>query len=119
MNTCKICGREYQYERGKNHRKTVCNSCNTKIRRVRNKSKAIELLGGKCVRCGYDNPLALTFHHKNPEDKEFAITSMMNKSWSAIQAEVEKCELLCANCHIIEHTSREDVVAHIAALAQE
>lgn len=104
MNTCNICNKPFNQLQGRNRKR--CNSCNTKIRRYRNKLKAINLLGGKCNRCGFDNPAALEFHHKDSSEKDFTIGNVANKSWDSIVDEVKKCELLCSNCHRIEHTTR-------------
>lgn len=98
---CRICSRIY----GDGRRKR-CNSCNTKIRRYRVKQAGIKLLGGKCNRCDWEgHPAAFEFHHKDPSQKEFSIGSMANKSWSVVKKELLKCELLCSNCHQIEHAT--------------
>lgn len=68
--------------------------------RKKNKERAIEYKGGKCQICGYckcNN--ALEFHHINPLNKEFHISKNMNKSWKKIKNEIDKCLLVCANCH--------------------
>lgn len=69
--------------------------------RVRRKAKLIELKGGKCSFCGYDKcPDALELHHKDPEEKDFQLNNRtMGRKWEVIFKEVEKCILLCANCH--------------------
>lgn len=74
--------------------------------RVRTKLKLIEYKGGKCKVCGYDKPIpsAYNFHHRDPLKKDFTISG---KSWSfeRLKQEVEKCDLVCANCHAeIHHT---------------
>lgn len=67
-------------------------------RRLALKERAVAFLGGKCVICGYDRCLAaLDFHHQDGRDKDFAISS--KTSWKAIEPELRKCDLLCANCH--------------------
>lgn len=67
--------------------------------RQRTKLKALNYLGGKCMICGYDKCVgALHFHHKNPEEKDFNISSK-SVSWDKIQKELDKCILVCANCH--------------------
>lgn len=75
----------------------------------------IEKLGGKCSKCGYDgNITALHFHHLR--DKKFSIDSstLQHKSLESIMSELDKCVLLCANCHAEEHHpnhSKEDILA--------
>lgn len=64
------------------------------------KQKAVDYLGGKCKECGYNKCIyALEFHHLG--NKEYAPTKMFQKglSWDKIKKEIDKCELLCANCH--------------------
>ena len=62
--------------------------------------------GGKCEHCGYNaNLSALEFHHRNPEEKEFQIDirAFSNYSLEKLEAELDKCELLCSNCHKEHH----------------
>lgn len=69
------------------------------------KDKAIEYKGGKCYCCGKSfHPAAMQFHHNNPNDKDFNWTKMRLKSWDKIQNELDKCSLVCANCHSIIHS---------------
>ena len=68
------------------------------------KQRAIEKMGGKCQKCGYNKcPAALEFHHKDPNEKDFTIKDIVAGSWSKIEGELEKCIMLCANCHREEH----------------
>ena len=68
--------------------------------RQRLKARAIEHLGGSCIRCGYKKCAgALEFHHRDPSKKDFGIASGDIKGWDAVREEIEKCDLLCANCH--------------------
>ncbi|NIT60184.1 MAG: hypothetical protein GWN00_29450 [Aliifodinibius sp.] len=75
-------------------------------RRVAIKLKSIEYLGGKCERCGFDgHPAALQFHHRDPSKKIFRISNAYKYNWETkIVLELEKCELVCANCHAVEHS---------------
>ncbi len=51
-----------------------------------------------CVDCGETDPLVLDFDHLR--DKEFTIgEELISRSWDAVTAEIEKCEVVCANCH--------------------
>jgi hypothetical protein len=101
---CRLCSRDLP-----DSRRQRCNSCNTKIRRIRAKAAAIAYLGGKCVRCGYDkHPAALEFHHRDPNEKDFTIADVANRAWEVIRMELDKCDLLCSNCHRIEHSNRTE-----------
>lgn len=78
----------------------------TRERRRTNKLKGVELLGGKCVRCGYSSYIgALDFHHPDPHDKKEDNSRLLARSWAVIEAEILKLELLCANCHREVHKS--------------
>ena len=57
-----------------------------------------------CKTCGYkEHYAALTFDHRDPKDKLFSITQRLASiSWEKIKAEVEKCDILCFNCHMIK-----------------
>jgi 5-methylcytosine-specific restriction endonuclease McrA len=69
------------------------------------KEKAIQYKGGKCVICGYKKSKnTLTFHHINPKEKSFGLSSRgITRAWSKVQKELDKCILLCANCHAEVH----------------
>lgn len=65
------------------------------------KRRLIERAGGACQICGYDRyPGALQFHHLDPAEKEFSISREgVTRRFSELEAEADKCVLLCANCH--------------------
>lgn len=65
------------------------------------KLKAIAYKGGRCVCCGYDQyPGVLDFHHIDQSTKEFSIGARgYTRSWEKIKLELDKCILVCANCH--------------------
>lgn len=54
-----------------------------------------------CMHCGEAHPACLDFHHKDSSQKRDAVANMFrqNLSLETIQAEIAKCEVLCANCH--------------------
>lgn len=63
------------------------------------KEQLIEYKGGKCFSCGYNKcTAALEFHHLAPEEKDFGIRHKI-QSVEKIKKEVDKCALLCSNCH--------------------
>lgn len=84
-------------------RGNICRTCKGKDdvkRRKRKKNEAIINKGGKCNICGYDKtPSALEFHHIYPGSKEKAPHELMFLSWDKQKEELDKCILLCANCH--------------------
>jgi hypothetical protein len=76
---------------------------NVKTWRQRAKERAVNYLGGKCQNCGYNRSLrALSFHHYNPAEKDFNISSQCI-SWEAMVKELNKCVLVCSNCHMEIH----------------
>lgn len=64
-----------------------------------------------CIKCGYDEPCCLEFHHINPEDKKFNIAHACTKkvSLETLMKEIEKCIILCANCHRKLHCLGENL----------
>ena len=81
-------------EKREKHRKAV-----TRKRKYL-KERAVAYKGGKCLICGYNRCMpVLEFHHLNPEEKDFAPASMYSKKWSTVLEELDKCVLLCSNCH--------------------
>lgn len=54
-----------------------------------------------CQNCGENHPACLDFHHRNPEEKDFIVATMVGGTWGKkrILEEISKCDVLCANCH--------------------
>lgn len=77
-----------------------------KEKRILFKKKCIEYKGGKCSMCGYDKHIAaLHFHHVDPYGKDFEISKANYKNWDDVKLELDKCLLVCANCHAEIHNS--------------
>lgn len=114
LKKCVLCGAEFI---ANVHTRQYCYDCSPKglnsaealrFKKRRLKHKLIEYKGGKCAKCGYNNcEGALQFHHLNPREKEFTISSInlndSNFSFEKVLQEIDKCILLCANCHAEEH----------------
>ncbi len=63
------------------------------------KFRAIAYKGGGCRYCGYSKCVrSLQFHHRDPSQKDFGISTSI-RSWKRVKAELDKCDLVCANCH--------------------
>ena len=113
--TCEICGNTFIVQ-NKGWTRKFCYDCSPKVdndcsyaNNVTIKRRAIkEMLivykGGKCERCGYNKcNRALEFHHLDPLQKDFGISKHINRNIDDLKAEVDKCILLCSNCHAEVH----------------
>lgn len=105
---CKIHGEtEFVLRNDKRYRCKKCAMDAVIKRRDKIKKLSIEYKGGKCEKCDYNKcERALTFHHLDPSKKEFAL-SRANMSWEKMKLELDKCVLLCFNCHMELHDELE------------
>jgi predicted HNH restriction endonuclease len=72
----------------------------TTLRRRKIKLQAIEYKGGKCQICGYSKYVgALDLHHTKGIKKFTMGNDGYTHSWSEIIKELDKCILICSNCH--------------------
>lgn len=79
-----------------------------RLKKRERKLQAIEYLGGLCVSCGHSHhPAVFEFHHRNPAEKDRDPSKLLNATWERLKAELDKCDLLCANCHRMLHHSAE------------
>jgi hypothetical protein len=131
MKKCQKCNNELPLEdfnkkqKTKDGRQAWCKECNRKRSKqyyVNNKEKHIAVIKVRqkanglllrnnfiqylkqhsCVRCGFSDIRALEFDHL--KDKKMCLSKMihMGYSWENILKEIEKCQVLCANCHRIK-----------------
>ena len=107
MKVCKHClieKDETDFPMNGNRRHSWCKECHRE--NVKNKYKEnrdwVNTLKDKCSICGYNkNKAALEFHHPD-NNKECNVNSLAKraiKNRERVLKEIEKCELLCANCH--------------------
>lgn len=86
-----IDNKEKELKRGKEHR-------------LRNKLWLDEIKSQlPCIKCGEADIRCLDFHHRDPNEKDLAVGSMIKYSRKKILEEISKCDVLCANCHRKEH----------------
>lgn len=130
LRICTACGEEKQCGwnhmftlSGKPEYKARCQECEplrlsknrkrdrAKLGRVRKekcralKKRCVQLLGGACSVCGYNKSMrALTFHHRDSNDKTADVSFLVTaaRPWTVILEELKKCDLLCFNCHMEE-----------------
>ena len=111
---CKIHGitefNTYINRGGIRYRCKKCASISVASRRRKLKRLSIEYKGGCCSKCGYSkSPRALQFHHLDPSIKEFGFgKNGVTRSWKKVKLELDKCILLCSNCHAEEHDKIEE-----------
>jgi DNA-binding CsgD family transcriptional regulator len=83
---------------------------NVKSFRKRIKEKAVEYKGGSCIICSYNKCIkALDFHHLDQSEKEFRISQNCNKAWDKVKIKLDKCILVCSNCHREIHDNLIDL----------
>lgn len=104
---CLKCGNDFFPKKQAKTRK-YCYNCvpeesytNGAVLRKNIKQWSLEYKGFKCECCGYDKcEVALEFHHLNPLEKDFNISDRNIKlNWEDIKKELDKCILVCSNCH--------------------
>jgi predicted HNH restriction endonuclease len=82
------------------------------------KLEAIKLKGGKCEICGYNKYYgALEFHHRDPKSKEFSWKCLVEMKWERVLKELEKCSLLCSNCHREVHGGVSGKTSNLVTVA--
>jgi len=97
---CKECSKEIRnnyYHKNKKKEKIAA-----KQRIIDNRKKLIKFFEGKkCVDCGEDNLICLEFDHIKGK-KRADVARLLGGGWSfkSILKEIEKCEIVCANCHM-------------------
>jgi hypothetical protein len=70
--------------------------------------------GGKCSICGYNKCMqALEFHHLDPNQKDIGVSTNLSTNFDKLKKEVEKCILVCANCHREIHSGLVNVSSNL------
>lgn len=121
MKTCRDCGLELPYSefyKNRNVRDGHLNQCkkctvarygpgrSVRAKRDRLYFQRIKVERG-CTDCGYDaNPVALDFDHLPGAKKLYRVCTMAGMSRALIDAEIAKCEVVCANCHRVRTANR-------------
>ncbi len=95
LRECK-CGRNHHRRYG-----SMCPACRHRKRQTACNAKIYSVVGEACWICGYNRTRRnLCFHHVNPATKLFCLTTReMMLKWTRVCCELQKCILVCANCH--------------------
>tara|TARA_R110002110_G_scaffold66276_13_gene181769 strand:+ start:1074 stop:1487 length:414 start_codon:yes stop_codon:yes gene_type:complete len=115
MKLCNICKTSKPvnqfYTKDSKYLRYICKQCHSKDgvnRRKNYKEKAIAYKGGCCSKCSYNTSnRALEFHHMDPSKKDFTFSKSLRSFKSSI-TEIDKCVLLCSNCHRETHEEQVD-----------
>ena len=123
MKSCSKCGESFPKEhykiasRKQGYRRSECRTCMNKDKSIRAMKYYTEWMTKlipqhlgmekiRCLRCGYDRSLvAIEFHHSDPEKKEQMISALVRnispfgENKHKVLEEVDKCEIICSNCH--------------------
>ena len=135
MKICGVCKKEKsesEFSKKKNGLNYACKTCHALYRRehyIKNRAEIIQriaerqeelyqfILGYKvshgCIICGESHPACLDFHHRDPSVKEINVTKAVERGWCVerIMREIEKCDVICSNCHRKLHWKRPVPVA--------
>lgn len=99
----------------KNEFMSQCKECfniSTHERQKKNKLNYVAYKGGCCQLCGYNKCVeALDFHHLDPDTKDLNLSSGRGFSFKRAKAELDKCILLCANCHREVHSEVTEITS--------
>lgn len=111
--TCSTCNVEKlitEFYSTKKRTQTLCKKCFNSYcveRWIKKKIDAINYKGNKCVDCSLSYPeqpyVIFDFHHLNPLEKDVDWSKLRLKSDESIKKELDKCVILCSNCHRIRH----------------
>lgn len=103
---------EFYSQKDRKSGSSQCRQCFNQYcaqRWVNKKIEAIIYKGGLCVDCGISYPTApyviFDFHHLDPTEKDVDWGKLRLRSWDKVTHELDKCVLLCSNCHRIRHHS--------------
>lgn len=97
---CKLCHSIYRKQHYENNRQKYIDKAHVnriKFRKWFNTEIKEKLV---CSLCGEDRYWVLDFHHRNPEEKDSSVSELiLSGSKSKVLKEIEKCDVLCSNCH--------------------
>lgn len=105
---CRFCGSEFETLPNGGSRQ-FCFNCvpeglsaseRTVKKRQSAKKQGVKNLGGKCLKCGETRPYILSFHHLDAKEKDNVPSRYIaNSQFDLFFKEIQKCGLLCNNCH--------------------
>jgi hypothetical protein len=101
-NICKVCSQERSkryYDENRDHHKGIVYGRKRKVINE-NRKKLFEYYSSHpCVVCGEKDPIVLELDHRDDVEKIADVSNLMDRNWTLIQEEIDKCDVRCANCH--------------------
>jgi hypothetical protein len=108
---CKVCG-DSNPDNFYGRQRSLCKkdrNTHNGLRLKSYKKQLVEYKGNKCQICGYNKSIAaLQFHHRDRTQKDPNYLKMKNWSFERRKTEIDKCDLICANCHAEIHEQIKD-----------
>ncbi len=116
---CRACFKTNWEKQYYEHHDRYRNSHNESREKLReqNARKVFEYLTNHpCINCGESDPIVLEFDHRNRNDKIESVSILIrNSSWERIELEIQKCDVLCANCHRRKSAAEFNYKRHVFA----
>lgn len=107
---CKKCHKSYRDGHYKANRQKYITKSGDRTKRLRKEWREYKSTL-KCIKCGENHPGCLDFHHRNKNDKKYNIGLCVDRfSLDVLKKEIEKCDVLCANCHRKLHYEEKHTV---------
>ena len=118
VSICNCCNKDFRYRRGQVQ---LCQNCRRKSKRLAYRISAANYKHNKCEICGLerksiDDLEIFDFHHIDRSNKSFELGDRIeSRNWDIIKNELDKCMMLCANCHRKQHIyNRNETVVNYA-----
>jgi transcription elongation factor Elf1 len=108
---CKICLKEYMKKHYENNKKTYIDYAGKRRVKIRKWFKNYKSTL-KCKICGENHISVLDFHHEDPKIKDKHVSSLLGYSENKLKEEIEKCIVLCSNCHRKLHYNEKMPIVH-------
>ncbi len=114
---CRECFKVYwekRYYQNHKHYRNSHNQSRNKIRKE-NARKVFEYLAEHpCINCGESDPIVLEFDHRDRVEKVGNVANLVNDgSWKRVMLEIQKCDVLCANCHRRKSAAEFNYMRHV------
>ena len=109
QSSCKVCARSFQSKRYQEKYAVSRRDRDAALRAENGEKIRIIKQQRGCICCGESDVVCLDFHHTTSDDKEFGISSNTHRTWKYIEAEIDKCVVICANCHRKLHAGRVEL----------